>query len=108
MRRHQQSIFDSYEMLTVAGGPIRVYAGGRDTRRPPILLLHGAMYDRADLCWLRVADQLARGDDGVSERVIAVDLPRHGGSRPWQGELGPVRLEKMLIGLLDQLGIDRV
>ncbi|MGD7789026.1 alpha/beta fold hydrolase [Propionibacteriaceae bacterium Y1700] len=109
MHRHQRSIFDHPQLLSVAGGPLRVYQGGPETGRPPILLLHGAMYDRADLCWLHVADQLARGEEGhPGERVMAIDLPRHGGSRPWHGTLDQPRLEKIVIALLDQLGIDLV
>jgi pimeloyl-ACP methyl ester carboxylesterase len=61
------------------------------------------MLDTAELDWMHVAPLLAR-----DFRVLAIDFPRHGGSRPWAGKMDQPRLERMLIDLLDQLGIDRV
>ena len=88
--------------LTVSGGPLRLYSSGSPDA-PPVLLLHGAMLDTAELDWMHVAPLLAQ-----SYRVLAIDLPRHGGSRPWHGVVDQERLQRLVIDLLDQLGIDQV
>lgn len=93
--------FDEVRDLTVAGGPIRLYSSGR-ADAPPVLLLHGAMLDTAELDWMHVAPALAE-----HFRVLAIDLPRHGGSRPWPGRVDQAQLQRIVIGLLDQLGIER-
>ncbi|MEA4870065.1 MAG: alpha/beta hydrolase [Christensenella sp.] len=85
--------------LTVLGGPVRVYeAGERD--RPAVVLLHGAMYDESRFIWDSMFPAL-------SERfhVFALDTPRHGGSRPWEGELDRTRLMEILEDAFAQLGL---
>lgn len=94
--------FDEVRDLTAGGGPIRLFTSG-PLDAPPVLLLHGAMLDTAELDWMHVAPLLAQ-----HHRVLAVDLPRHGGSRPWTGTVDQTRLEGVLIDLIDQLGIDRI
>ncbi|HEY5822417.1 MAG TPA: alpha/beta hydrolase [Propionibacteriaceae bacterium] len=88
--------------VVLAGGPVRLYSAG-PADGPPILLLHGAMLDTAELSWGVVGPRLAE-----RHRVYAIDLPRHGGSRPWLGPVGQVRLEAVVDGLLAELGVDRI
>lgn len=94
-------LFDTHTDLTVSGGPVRLYRAG-DTG-PPLLLLHGAMLDTAQGVWRRVGPALASG-----HRVHVVDLPRHGGSRPWRGVLDDAFYRRFLDDLLDALGLSRV
>lgn len=87
--------------LEVCGGPVSVYeAGGVD--RPEVVLLHGAMYDEARFIWDQMFPFLSR-----DYHVFAVDLPRHGKSRPWQGKLERARLMEILYGTFRQLGLER-
>ncbi len=88
-------------ILSVCGGPICVYEAG-ESDRPPIMLLHGAMYDESRFIW----DALF---PALSERyhVFAMDCPRHGGSRPWEGVLDRARLMEILSGTFSQLGLER-
>lgn len=72
-------IYLKHHRLTLAEGPVSVYEAG-DERLPPVILLHGAMYDEARLIWYHLAPFLSK-----SRRVFAVDFPRHGQSRPWNG-----------------------
>mgnify|MGYP001439711597 CR=1 FL=1 len=95
------TVFDHPEDLTLPGGPIRLYRAG-PAIGPPVVLLHGAMYDQAPLLWRHVMPLLAADRD-----VIAVDLPRHGGSRPWTGVLDQARLEQVLEAVLDHAGAER-
>lgn len=93
--------FADHTDLTVCGGPVRVYRGG-DTGMP-LLLLHGAMLDTAQGVWRRVAPALA-----ADYRVHVIDLPRHGGSRPWFGTLDDTFFRRFLTELLDALQLPRV
>ena len=88
-------------ILQVLDGTVCVYEGG-DPTRPAIVLLHGAMYDESRFIW----DALF---PALSERyhVFAVDTPRHGGSRPWQGVLDRARLMEILKETFAQLGLTR-
>ncbi len=88
-------------ILTVCGGPVCVYEGG-DDNRPKIVLLHGAMYDESRFIW----DSLF---PALSERyhVFALDCPRHGGSRPWEGLLDRARLMEILKEAFSQLKLER-
>lgn len=100
------TVFDHPEDITLPGGPIRLYRAG-PALGPPVVLLHGAMYDQAPLLWRHVMPRLAASRD-----VVAVDLPRHGGSRPWTGVLDQARLEEVLDAVLDHVadraGAERV
>jgi pimeloyl-ACP methyl ester carboxylesterase len=95
------AVFDSHTDLTVCGGPVRLYRAGRSG--PPLLLLHGAMLDTGQGVWHDVAPDLAR-----DHRVHVIDLPRHGGSRPWAGRLDDAFYRRFIRELLDELGLDRV
>lgn len=94
------TMFDTYTDLTILGGPVRLYRAG-DTG-PPVLLLHGAMLDTAQGVWHEIVPQLA-----PDHRVYAIDMPRHGGSRPWTGKLGDAFYSRFLLELLDHLGWER-
>jgi len=93
-------IFDAYTDLTVSGGPVRLYRAGDSG--PPLLLLHGAMLDTAQGVWRHVAPELA-----ADYRVHLIDLPRHGGSRPWRGVLDDAFYRSFLDDLLDTLDLPR-
>ncbi|HEY6739583.1 MAG TPA: alpha/beta fold hydrolase [Actinopolymorphaceae bacterium] len=89
--------FARHHDLRLGGGPIRAYvAGPEHDPRPPMVLLHGAMLDTAPLIWRDVVPLVAR-----ERRVIALDLPRHGGSRPWPGTVDQATLEGVVADLLD-------
>jgi pimeloyl-ACP methyl ester carboxylesterase len=52
---------------------------GEPDRRPPLVLLHGLTFDRT--MWHPALAELAELDPG--RRVLALDLPGHGGSPSW-------------------------
>lgn len=81
-RKMINDVYSKHHMLTSDGGPVSVYESG-DERLPPVLLLHGAMYDEARMIWYHLAPYLSK-----SRRVFAIDFPRHGQSRPWTGFVG--------------------
>jgi pimeloyl-ACP methyl ester carboxylesterase len=95
------TVFDTYANLTVCGGPVRLYRAG-DTG-PPLLLLHGAMLDTGQGVWHDVVQQFA-----ADYRVHVIDLPRHGGSRPWEGLLDDAYYRRFILELLDELDLPRV
>lgn len=88
-------------LLAVEDGTICVYEAGKEHPKT-ILLLHGAMYDESRFIW----DALFPALSG-RYHVIAVDTPRHGGSRPWQGVLDRARLMRILEETFLQLGLLR-
>lgn len=92
--------FDTHTDLTVLGGPVRLYRAG--DAGPPVLLLHGSMLDTAHGVWHDIVPQLAS-----DYRVYAIDMPRHGASRPWTGMLGDAFYSRFIAELLDQLSLDR-
>lgn len=94
-------LFDDHTDLTVSGGPVRLYRAGE--AGPPLLLLHGGMLDTAQGVWRNIGPDLAR-----DYRVYLIDLPRHGGSRPWSGVLDDVFYRRFLGDLLDSLDLPRV
>lgn len=95
-------ILETPTELVVAGGPVRLYRGG-DTGRPPLLLLHGAMLDSAQGVWRDVAPALS-----TDYNVHLIDLPRHGGSRPWSGTLDSSFYQRFMNELLDALNLPQV
>ncbi|HEY9291523.1 MAG TPA: alpha/beta hydrolase [Microlunatus sp.] len=95
-------LFDTHSDLTVAGGPVRLYRGG-EADAPPLLLLHGAMLDNAKGVWRQVAPALAS-----DYNVHLIDLPRHGGSRPWRGTLDDAFFRDFIEELLDALDLPQV
>lgn len=90
--------------VTVLGGPVRVHRGevARDDA-VPVVLLHGAMLDTGAGVWHDVAPALA-----AEREVWVVDLPRHGGSRPWGGVLDHAFFLRFVDALLDALALPRV
>ena len=89
------------KMLTVCGGPVCVYEAG-ESNCAPIVLLHGAMYDESRFIWDALFPALCE-----RYHVFAIDTPRHGGSRPWEGELDRARLLEILTETFSLLGLDR-
>lgn len=89
-----------HRVLTVEGGPVSVYEAG-DAGRPPIVMLHGAMYDEARFIWDQMFPFLSEG-----YHVYAIDTPRHGKSRPWEGTLGHARLMDILHEAFAELGLE--
>ncbi|MDF5751651.1 alpha/beta fold hydrolase [Spongiactinospora sp. TRM90649] len=97
------SVFADPRTIRLPGGPLCLYeAGPVAGDRPPVLLLHGAMLDTAPLIWRHLMPELAR-----ERRVVAIDMPRHGGSRPWQGTLDQPAMAAAVDGVLDHLEIGR-
>ena len=94
--------------IALPDGPIRVYEygpqNGQNDTRPPIILLHGAMLDTAPFTWRHLLPSLS-----VNRRVLAIDMPRHGASRPWPSSttLDQAAFESMLTSLLDNLSLDK-
>jgi len=88
-------------LLLVLGGTVCVYEAG-DPLLPKIVMLHGAMYDESRFIW----DALF---PALSERyhVFAIDTPRHGGSRPWAGQLDRARLMEILAETFSHLSLTR-
>ena len=81
-------------------GRLHVYHAG-DTGSP-VLLLSGAGVDSALLSWRHLIPALAS-----EHRVIALDWPKQGLSRPWNGTADHPRMLRCVIETLDAFGIDR-
>ncbi|WP_280424846.1 alpha/beta fold hydrolase [Nocardia carnea] len=90
------SAFERCTDLTIGGGPIRHYRSGDEG--PPVLLLHGGMMDTAEGVWRDIAHRMA-----AKYQVHAIDLPRHGASRPWPGRLDREFFDRFLDDLFDRL-----
>lgn len=88
-------------MLTACGGPVCVYEAGEENK-PKIVLLHGAMYDESRFIWDSLFPALSE-----KYHVFALDCPRHGGSRPWEGLLDRARLMEILKEVFLQLELER-
>ncbi len=86
-----------HHLLNVCGGPLSVYEAG-EPGRPPVVMLHGAMYDEARFSWDQMFPFLSR-----YYHVFALDIPRHGKSRPWEGHMGHSRLMDILNHTFGQL-----
>lgn len=84
-------------LLTICGGPVCVYEAG-DPENPAVVLLHGAMYDEARFIWDQLFPYLAN-----DYHVFAIDTPRHGKSRPWEGTLNQAKLLEILDGTFNAL-----
>lgn len=87
--------------LLVCGGPVCVYEAG-NPENPAVVLLHGAMYDESRFSWDVLFPVLSE-----KYHVFAVDTPRHGKSRPWEGELNRARLIEILSQTLSVLDLTR-
>lgn len=89
-----------HHRLTVCGGPLSVYEAG-PAEKPVVILLHGAMYDEARFIWDQMFPVLS-----AAYHVFAVDLPRHGKSRPWQGTMDRERLMVILDNAFNMLNLE--
>ncbi|MEQ3551229.1 alpha/beta hydrolase [Pseudonocardia nematodicida] len=69
---------------------------------PPVVLLSGAGLDNAMLSWSRLIPDLAR-----DHRVIALDWPKQGRSRPWDGRATHQILLRSISDVLDDLGVEK-
>ncbi len=86
--------------LKVCGGPLSIYEAG-DTGKPKVVMLHGAMYDEARFIWDQMFPFLSR-----DYHLFALDTPRHGSSRPWEGNLDHSRLMDILHNAFRLLELD--
>jgi len=87
--------------IQVCGGPMSVYEAGTKGR-PAVVMLHGAMYDEARFIWDQMFPFLRR-----YYHVFALDLPRHGKSRPWEGNMDHLRLMDILHNTFSQLELEQ-
>lgn len=74
----------------------------RGERGSPVLLLSGAGNDNAVLSWRHAIPALAG-----EHRVYALDWPKQGGSRPWNGVADHDRMLRCITTVLDHFGLDR-
>lgn len=100
-----QGPWDSWNELRRAGGVLHyAITGPADTGKPPVVLLHRLGGWLSD--WRHVAAILGR-----QRRVIAFDLPGHGGSQ-WEGSPPYIQTlgesASLLVGAFDELAIDKV
>jgi pimeloyl-ACP methyl ester carboxylesterase len=86
--------------LNVCGGQMSVYEAG-ENRKPIVVMLHGSMYDESRFIWDQLFPFLSR-----YYHVFALDSPRHGKSRPWEGYMDRVRLLDILHNTFNQLGLE--
>jgi pimeloyl-ACP methyl ester carboxylesterase len=82
-------------------GRLRVLIAGEDGS--PVLLLSGAGLDNALLSWRHLIPVLAENH----HRVYALDWPKQGLSRPWNGYADNQALERCVVAVMDHYGIDR-
>lgn len=94
-------VFGETSELILPGGPVQMFAAGSPAL-PPVVLLHGGMLDTSALTWHQLVPALSSG-----HRVHAIDLPRHGGSRPWIQLVDQDVLERLIDAVFDQLGLER-
>ena len=87
------------QTVEVGGQPIRYLAQGEEG--PTVLMIHGFGGDLN--AWMFNQPALAEG-----RRVIAVDLPGHGGSTKQVGDGGIAYLARIVAGLIDALGLEHV
>lgn len=83
--------------LDLTDGPLRAYVAGSGA---PVVLVHGAMLGTALFTWRQAIPALAR-----SFRIHALDLPRHGASRPWHGVVDARRMNAIMLDAMDRLGL---
>jgi pimeloyl-ACP methyl ester carboxylesterase len=92
-------LFERHQVIRLEGGPVAVHEAGAESA-PPVLLLHGAMYDESRFIWRHLVPALKPW-----RRVVAIDFPRHGGSRPWSGNVGSDCLTAVVEAVVEQLGL---
>jgi pimeloyl-ACP methyl ester carboxylesterase len=91
------------QMITVGGGRLHVVELGANRPGPPIVLLHGASGNLADMR-IALGEKLA-----ARHRVILIDRPGHGWSERWGGDAdaSPGRQAALVAQVLDRLGAQR-
>ncbi len=101
--RNRHVVFHSDHSRFVEVDGIRVhYQEAGDPSAPPLILIHG--FASSTLVWSKVFLRLA----AAGFRVIAIDMLGYGYSgKPRNGEYTIPGQAKLLLGLLDQLGIER-
>jgi pimeloyl-ACP methyl ester carboxylesterase len=82
-------------------GKLRVLIAG--DHGDPVLLLSGAGVDNAMLSWKHLMPVLAQ-----RHRVFALDWPKQGGSRPWNGRADYDSMLRCITDVLDHFGLDTV
>ncbi|SEG91435.1 Pimeloyl-ACP methyl ester carboxylesterase [Nonomuraea solani] len=80
-------------------GRLHVYEAG--DHGSPVLLLSGAGVDNALLSWRHLIPVLAQ-----EHRVLALDWPKQGRSRPWEGPATHARMLRCVTDVLDRFGHD--
>lgn len=83
----------------MAEGRLHVLNGGE--AGPPVLLLSGAGLDSARLSWKHLMPVLAR-----NRRVLALDWPKQGDSRPWNGLADHATCLRCIHAVLDHFGLE--
>lgn len=68
-----------------------------------VLLLSGAGNDNAKLSWRHAIPALA-----AEHRVFALDWPKQGESKPWDGIADHARMLDCITAVLDHFGLDRI
>lgn len=81
-------------------GRLHVYHAGE--AGSPVLLLSGAGIDNALLSWQHLIPVLA-----AEHRVLALDWPKQGLSRPWNGTADHPRMLRCVVETLDAFGVGR-
>lgn len=69
---------------------------------PPVLLLSGAGLDNAWLSWKHLIPALA-----PNRRVLALDWPKQGSSRPWSGLADHAACLRCIHAVLDHFGLEK-
>ncbi len=90
-----------HHVFNICGGTMSIYEAG-DKERPTVVMLHGAMYDEARFIWDQMFPFLSR-----YYHLFALDTPRHGKSRPWEGNMDHIRLMDILHHTFCQLELER-
>ncbi|TRD15726.1 alpha/beta fold hydrolase [Palleronia caenipelagi] len=90
--------------LDVAGRRVTyVDEGPRDTGQPPLICLHGAAFDHAELTW-RLTTAALRDQ----RRIIVPDLPGYGQSADLEGPAGLDAMGAWVLDFLDALDLEQV
>ncbi len=89
------------EYISQPEGRLRVLRAGE--HGSPVLLLSGAGLDNALLSWRHLIPALAQNN----HRVYALDWPKQGLSRPWNGNADNAVLERCVIAVMDHYRLDR-
>lgn len=81
-------------------GPLSVLSAGE--RGSPVVLLGGGGLDNALISWCHLM-----GDLAADHRVVALDWPKQGRSRPWNGVADHAALVEALEAVMDHFGFGR-